>query len=87
MEAPKLFDPRDPDQREDDPSTWKPSNNPALILRDIGRLMGGVADGFDEWVKRQADYCEQMVTSPPADDRASADPADRSAQPSHDRQG
>lgn len=74
-----LFDPRDPDQREDAPETWKPTNNPAIILRHLQRVSAPKTDWVsDARIIEMADYCDARPTSPPADDPpASPDQAAR----------
>jgi hypothetical protein len=56
----KCFDPRDKTQRLDDPTTWKPTDNPALILAH--GLTNAEANW--DWVVEQADYCDELVTNP-----------------------
>ena len=56
------FDPRDPEQDVDRPETWKPTNNPALLMAK--RLIEqGVNLDDDDWkiVLINADECD---TSP-----------------------
>ena len=52
------FDPRDPSQRLDEPSTWKPSRNPALIRATLALDL--VPMERIDWylVAMTADLCE-----------------------------
>lgn len=53
------YDPRDPSQDPNDPSTWKVTDNPALLAV---RFIDGQTVGMDwEVVARSAGYCEELV--------------------------
>jgi hypothetical protein len=53
----KAFDPRDRDQRLGDPTTWKETGNPALIMAQVS---GGEAMNWDA-VSQLANMCEQKI--------------------------
>lgn len=63
----RLFDPRDPAQNLDDPTTWLWSDNAALCLADfISNTMYGWGKKIDwESVKDAADYCDELVGTAP----------------------
>lgn len=55
------FDPRDPEQSVGDPSTWKPTDNIALIAAHWQPIPAR-PPGFWDRVKVNADYCDEMVS-------------------------
>lgn len=62
----KIFDPRDPNQAVDDPSTWKWSRNAALVLADYLKSDTGgripVEEIDTEHLKEAARICDQGVS-------------------------
>lgn len=62
----RIYDPRDPLQERDDPTTWKWSRNAALVLADYLRSESGgrlAANEIDlEDLKRAARLCDQGVS-------------------------
>lgn len=58
----KCYDPRDPEQKSDDSTTWKETQNPALIVAQMAHDCG-VARVPDFWdiVREQADMCDHLV--------------------------
>jgi hypothetical protein len=65
--ATKCYDPRDHEQRADDPSTWKPTRNPALRMaewsREPAKAIGGDIDW--DWVSQVADYADEPIPYEP----------------------
>ena len=58
------YDPRDTEQKEDDPATWKWTDNPVLHAAYVHSefIMGGDTSKVDwERVKTFASYCDDMV--------------------------
>lgn len=57
------YDPRDPEQVEDKPETWKPTKNPALVLAHftVDMIKNLDVKLVDEWKKKvieQANYAD-----------------------------
>lgn len=61
----KSFDPRDPQQLEGDPETWKETDNPALVVASIPLLLCGHTMTEAERAKliELADFCDEQVES------------------------
>ncbi len=57
------YDPRDASQVESDPSTWRASDNVALVLAHHTPAEVRPS-GYWNWIKTLADYCDEVVPGP-----------------------
>jgi hypothetical protein len=57
------FDPRDPSQRVDQPRTWKPSTNPALVRATLALDLAPMESIDWYQVARTAHLCEWEIAA------------------------
>ena len=57
------FDPRDPSQRADQPRTWQPSTNPALVRATLALDLAPMESIDWYQVAKSADLCEWEIAA------------------------
>lgn len=56
------FDPREWNQRINQPSTWKRTNNPALVAALLVAHYNGAYDPAENsWTIEMANYCDEVI--------------------------
>ena len=58
------YDPRDPEQLETVPETWKPTMNAVLLQVQVARELWPTQPVDWDAVTKAANYCDELVSAP-----------------------